>query len=88
MTPFLGRTLSDIDEETQLHILRNSLEHLGTEDLEQELNVIQEAFEEAYDMRGSNQFVLERTMANLVGNRDPSVTEKYRRSLRYRHVDL
>ena len=88
MTPFLGRTLSEIDDETQLHILRNSLDHLGSEELEQELNVMQQAFDEAYNMRDSNKFVLDRTMANLAGNRDPSVTDKFRRSLAYRHMDL
>lgn len=49
---------------------------------------MQESFERKYNMRDSNQFQLDQTLATLFKNRDPDVMKYVRKSLTLRHKDL
>ena len=66
----------------------NSQDYQAFKDRADIQELIQESFDEKFNMRGSNQFTIEKTPATLFGNRDKDLMEFERKSVQYKHNDL
>jgi hypothetical protein len=91
-TAFLAGSIlseeSKLDETEKMHLEDTMVEYQEFNERAKMQDLLQESFEDKWNMRGSNKFHLDRTMATLFGNRDKDLQNFVRRSITYRHQDL